>query len=332
MKKIISIFLVIFLVFFYNTGYFIEIKDEIQEKFLKNDLDTRVETIDNKETNIKEVYNFKQIKIGDSKDSVIKKINKPNRIDKSEYNFNWYVYNAYKENFVMVGIKNNKVVALFTNNIDSCENEDIYINKDIKYIKENYESLKYKNKGNIKYEISSNNEYSVIYKNKKYITVFYDKFNKNKICAYQIIEKSCEDEIKDIYAPQDKDIEKSFMYQIIDLVNSTRYKYNLNGLYYNEKATICATKHSEDMKDNDFFDHVNLKNKTPFDRMEKEGIDYLSAGENIAAGQTSAIFVHNGLMNSQGHRKNILGNYKYIGVGVVFGGKYKTYYTENFFG
>ncbi|WP_270305288.1 CAP-associated domain-containing protein, partial [Terrisporobacter petrolearius] len=108
MKKIISIFLVIFLVFFYNTGYFIEIKDEIQEKFLKNDLDTRVETIDNKETNIKEVYNFKQIKIGDSKDSVIKKINKPNRIDKSEYNFNWYVYNAYKENFVMVGIKNNK--------------------------------------------------------------------------------------------------------------------------------------------------------------------------------------------------------------------------------
>jgi len=309
-----------------------EIRDEIQEKFLKNDLDTRVETNDNKETNIKKIYNFKQIKIGDSKDSVIKKINKPNRIDKSEYNFNWYVYNAYKENFVMVGIKNNKVVALFTNNIDSCENEGIYINKDIKYIKENYESLNYKNKGNIKYEISSNNEYSVIYKNKKYITVFYDKFNKNKICAYQIIEKSCEDKIKDIYAPQDKDIEKSFMYQIIDLVNSTRYKYNLNGLSYNEKATICARKHSEDMKNNDFFDHVNLKNKTPFDRMEKEGIDYLSAGENIAAGQTSAIFVHNGLMNSQGHRKNILGNYKYIGVGVVFGGKYKTYYTENFFG
>ena len=35
---------------------------------------------------------------------------------------------------------------------------------------------------------------------------------------------------------------------------------------------------------------------------------------------------------TQGHRKNILGNYKYIGVGVIFGGKYKTYYTENFFG
>ena len=309
-----------------------EIRNTIQEKFLEKNSEISIETDDNKETNTKRVYNFKKIKIGDSKDSVIKKINKPNRIDKSEYNFNWYVYNAYKENFFMIGIKNNKVVALFTNNIDSCENEGIYINKDIKYIKENYETLKYKNKENIKYEISSNDEYSVIYKNKKYITVFYDKFNKNKICAYQIIEKSCEDEIKDIYAQEDKNIEKSFMYQIIDLTNSTRYKYNLNGLAYDEKATICARKHSDNMKKNDFFDHVNLNDETPFDRMEKEGINYLSAGENIAAGQTSAIFVHNGWMNSEGHRKNILGNYKYIGVGVVFGGKYKTYYTENFFG
>ena len=66
--------------------------------------------------------------------------------------------------------------------------------------------------------------------------------------------------------------------------------------------------------------------------MKKENIKYNTAGENIAAGQTNSIFVHNTLMNSYGHRKNILGNYKYIGVGVVFGGKYKTYYTENFFG
>ena len=66
--------------------------------------------------------------------------------------------------------------------------------------------------------------------------------------------------------------------------------------------------------------------------MKKENIKYNTAGENIAAGQTNSIFVHNALMNSYGHRKNILVNYKYIGVGVVFGGKYKTYYTENFFG
>lgn len=332
MKKLIPIFLLLSIIFFCKEGYFVDITNTIQEKLLKKYSVSITGSKDSKETNIKSIDNFKKIKIGDSKDSVIKKINKPNRVDRSEYGFNWYVYNTYKEIFFMVGIKHNKVVALFTNNIDSCENEGIYINKDLNYIKENYKILKYKNKGNIKYEISSNDEYNIIYKNKKYITVFYDKFNKNKIWAYQIIEKNCEDEMKSIYAPVNKDVEKSFMYQIIDLTNSTRYKYNLKELAYNERATLCARKHSEDMKNNDFFDHENLNNETPFDRMEKEGIHYLSAGENIAAGQTNAIFAHNGWMNSQGHRKNILGNYKYIGVGVIFGGKYKTYYTENFFG
>lgn len=332
MKKLICVLLVIFIVVFYNAGYFEDITNMVKEKFLQKDPLVNIENDYNEESGEEVIYNFEKIKIGDSKDSVIQKINKPNRIDKSEYNFNWYVYNTYKENFIMIGIKSNKVVALFTNNIDSCENEGICINKDLKYIKENYRTLKYKNKGNIRYEISSNDEYDIIYKNKKYITVFYDKFDKDKIWAYKIIEKSCEDEVKSIYPQEDKNIEESFMYQIIDLTNSTRYKHNLKKLSYDEKTTICARKHSEDMKNNNFFDHENLKNETPFYRMANEGINYVNAGENISSGQTNAIFVHNGLMNSQGHRKNILGNYKYIGVGVIFGGKYKTYYTENFFG
>lgn len=332
MKKFIIFLLVILIGVFFNRHYIQEKINTLQEEIQNNYLAEDIEHDKNKEDDIKTINNFKNIKIGDSKESVIEKLSEPNRIDKSEYKFNWYVYNTYKENFIMVGIKKDKVVALFTNNIDSCENEKIYINKDMEYIKENYEILSYKHKGNIKYKISSNDEYDIIYKHKKYITVFYDKFNENKIWAYQIIEQSCEDEVNTIYPSENNDIEKSFMYEIIDLTNSTRYKYNLEKLSYDEKATICARKHSKDMRDNNFFDHKNLHDESPFDRMEKEGINYSTAGENIAAGQTSAIFVHNGWMNSQGHRKNILGNYKYIGVGVIFGGKYKTYYTENFFG
>ncbi|MCP8345202.1 CAP domain-containing protein [Clostridioides difficile] len=100
---------------------------------------------------------------------------------------------------------------------------------------------------------------------------------------------------------------------------------------YSEQATLSSRKHSEDMRDNNFFDHVNKKNETPFDRMKREGIVYTSAGENIAAGQINAIYAHEAWMNSEGHRKNILGNYNNIGVGVIFGGSYKTYYTQNFY-
>ena len=191
MKKLISIILVLSMILLYNVNNFQQIKDYIVDELEDKQIS------DNK-VDINQIYNFKRINIGDSKESVIEKLSNPNRIDKTPYNFFWYVYNTYKESFVMVGIKNNKVVALFTNNIDSCENENIYINKDINYIKEHYKTLEYQLKGNIRYEITSNNEYDIIYKNKKYITVFYDKYNDNKIWAYEIVEKLSEDEINEI--------------------------------------------------------------------------------------------------------------------------------------
>ncbi|MFM1655740.1 CAP domain-containing protein [Brevibacillus sp. B_LB10_24] len=76
---------------------------------------------------------------------------------------------------------------------------------------------------------------------------------------------------------------------------------------------------------------MNPDRKSPFDRMKKDGIIYKQASENIAAGQTSAIFAHESWMNSAGHRKNILGDYSRLGVGMSFGGTYSTYYTQNFY-
>ena len=114
-----------------------------------------------------------------------------------------------------------------------------------------------------------------------------------------------------------------------DLTSTT--KNNLDILSYSEKATTSSRKHSEDMMIKNYFDHINKENKSPFNRMEEEGINYKNAGENIAAGQSSAIYAHHAWMNSLGHRKNILGDYKYIGVGVIFGGYYNIYYTQNFY-
>lgn len=85
------------------------------------------------------------------------------------------------------------------------------------------------------------------------------------------------------------------------------------------------------MRDKNYFDHINKKNETPFDRMKKQNIIYSLAGENIAAGQISAIYAHEAWMNSLGHRKNILGDYENLGVGVSFGGHYNIYYTQNFY-
>ncbi|MEG1409907.1 MAG: CAP-associated domain-containing protein [Terrisporobacter sp.] len=331
MKKFLSVFLVILLIFCYNTNFFQEIKEIIEIKVLNENENYKMKDRE-KTIKVEEIDYFENIKIGDTKESVIEKLKEPVRIDNSEYNFKWYIYKNNKEKFIMIGIENKKVVALFSNNINSCESEGIDINKDINYIRENYSTLSYKTKGNVKYKITSNDEYHIIYKNRKYITAFYDKHDDNRIWAYLIIDKNSEDEVNDIYPKDKENLIKSYELEIIDLTNCTRYSNNLSPLQYSEKAKISATNHSLDMSDNNYFDHNNLKNETPFDRMEKQNINYTTAGENIAAGQTNAIFAHNGWINSLGHRKNILGNYTYIGVGVIFGGYYKTYYTENFFG
>ncbi|MEH7309085.1 CAP domain-containing protein [Neobacillus drentensis] len=75
-----------------------------------------------------------------------------------------------------------------------------------------------------------------------------------------------------------------------------------------------------------------MKGQSPFDRMKADDISFHLAGENLAYGQFSSIFAHEGLMNSLGHRENILrAGYEYLGVGVAFNNESQPYYTENFF-
>src|SRR5690606_18492148 len=85
------------------------------------------------------------------------------------------------------------------------------------------------------------------------------------------------------------------------------------------------------MADNNYFSHTNLDGLSPFERMENDNIHYVMAGENLASGQISSIYAHEGLMNSIGHRENILQkDFEELGVGVAFNDEWRPYYTENF--
>ena len=65
--------------------------------------------------------------------------------------------------------------------------------------------------------------------------------------------------------------------------------------------------------------------------MKAAGITYSSAGENIAAGQSSPQNVMDSWMNSPGHRKNILNpDFEYIGVGLARGGSNGIYWAQEF--
>ncbi|CEO06125.1 Ca-chelating serine protease [[Clostridium] sordellii] len=277
------------------------------------------------------IRSYEDIKIGDDKESVISKIGLPDRKDLSEYGFTWYVYNRFKNNFIMVGIENEKVVGLYSNSLNSCETKGIKIGDKLGDVREKYKPIEYKKKGNIKFVVESKNQFDILLEDDKYITLFYDIHNNSKVRSYQIIDKNIENKTSDIYPVFNEQLKYSFEMQTIDLINSERDKNDLDRLTFSEKAKISSEKHSEDMKENNYFDHLNKENETPFDRMKKEDIIYSIAGENIAAGQINSVYAHEALMNSLGHRKNILGDYENVGVGVSFGGHYKIYYTQNFY-
>ena len=117
-------------------------------------------------------------------------------------------------------------------------------------------------------------------------------------------------------------------------MNQERATASLPALTYNDPLAQVAYDHSWDMDKRDFFDHVNPDGDDPFDRMTNQGVSYSWAGENIAAGQSTAASVMAAWMGSSGHRDNILSsNFTEIGIGVkenTFGGSFSIYWTQNF--
>ena len=64
--------------------------------------------------------------------------------------------------------------------------------------------------------------------------------------------------------------------------------------------------------------------------MSKRKIKFISAGENLAYAPTVEI-AHQGLMNSPGHRENILRpSFGRVGIGVIDGGVYGKMFTQDF--
>lgn len=118
--------------------------------------------------------------------------------------------------------------------------------------------------------------------------------------------------------------------QMLKLVNEARSQNNLPPLKADVELSNVARIKSQDMIDNNYFSHNSPKYGNPFDMLKAFGIKYTQAGENIAGNQ-NVQNAHNSLMNSPGHRKNILSpNYTHIGIGIRKGGPYRNMFTQMF--
>lgn len=118
--------------------------------------------------------------------------------------------------------------------------------------------------------------------------------------------------------------------QMLNLVNQARAQNNVPPLQIDMQVTNVARIKAQDMIDNNYFSHNSPKYGSPFDMMKSFGVSYVQAGENIAGNQT-VVNAENALMNSPGHRKNILNPaYTHIGIGIKSGGPYGNMFSQMF--
>lgn len=112
------------------------------------------------------------------------------------------------------------------------------------------------------------------------------------------------------------DLEK----QMLDLVNRERVANGLRPLAPDPELTEVARRHSADMFARGYFAHDTPEGHSPFDRMHEANVQFLTAGENLALAPTLSL-AHTGLMNSPGHRANILRpQFGRVGIGIMDGG------------
>jgi len=117
---------------------------------------------------------------------------------------------------------------------------------------------------------------------------------------------------------------------MLALVNHERTSRGIPALVMNQQARVEARAYSQTMLLEGYFSHIDNSGHNPFDRMRAAHIKFDIAGENLALAPTLAL-AHQGLMNSPGHRANILNPaYRTVGIGIENAGPYGLMVTQDF--
>ncbi|MFT2009944.1 CvpA family protein [Pontibacter sp. 13R65] len=118
--------------------------------------------------------------------------------------------------------------------------------------------------------------------------------------------------------------------EMLELLNKERLAQGLQPLVADTSLREVARRHSADMFSRGYFSHHSPEGQDAFDRIRQANISFRIAGENLALAPTLPI-AHEGLMNSPGHRANILQRrFGRVGIGVLEGGSRRLMITQNF--
>ncbi|MCK8522154.1 CAP domain-containing protein [Aquimarina sp. D1M17] len=151
-------------------------------------------------------------------------------------------------------------------------------------------------------------------------------FFKYYLCAFIAITAvvSCSDEDDTVTSPN----EISITEEILKLVNEHRQSQGLSALEMNTTAEELAVDHTRYMISQGDISHDNFSSRSGV-LNEKENAT--GTAENVASFYPDAASVVQGWLNSEGHRRNIEGNFTHTGIAALKDDQGRYYYTQIFY-
>ncbi|NLX90302.1 MAG: hypothetical protein GXZ07_01705 [Firmicutes bacterium] len=278
------------------------------------------------------------IRLGETDLRVRQVLGEPAGFEETVYGYQWWVYNRDPLNYMLVGIKDARAVALYIYGEQWSfgpvkagdglqELKKHFKPADGLYLEENRTFYKYVRPALVFPGLVA--------------SFYYDSGKKNALVALRLEEReTAEERLKNFFrfrsAKGDREAwdagrmlraEAADERILFDLVNGARAREGLPSLLWHDGAANAARGHSKEMYLHNYFNHVSeVTGKTLAQRLDAEKVDFVLAAENIARGQMDAVEAHHDLMNSPEHRKNILNpELSSLGAGV-----YGDCFTQNY--
>lgn len=273
------------------------------------------------------------VTLGMSTQEIDKLFGTPEETIMSEYGFVWNIYHNNFKNYIQIGIKDDTVVAMYSNSANlSFKGLTVSSTKDDARTQLG-EPIDGIIKGDTRYLSNGSDEnanFEVFQTDGAYVTLFYDSYANNSLTSVNIIDYDVEQGFKRLYAEPSPELKENFEKQSFYVTNAARAREGLSPYKPHQQLDKIAFAHSADMVENNYFSHTGLNGDSVLERALAADIDCSAVGENLAMGAQNSLYLHELLMNSEGHRKNILANFTHMGTGVAFKEDGSPYLTQNF--
>lgn len=282
--------------------------------------------------------------IGKKTNALLDFYGEPDRLDASAYGYDWWIYNQVYQKFVMFAVENGVITQVYTNGQQSNvvpyqigqSLQEIYqlsaIETEVTVsIDDNlYTFIMTEDDMNTRIIVKLGDIFAQLYMDSKEGTLTGVRFlNGETMALHRPYEMAFVGELISPPSPNSYLIEDSNQgsaAQLVDILNVFRLNRDVPITINDEVLSNIAKEHSEEMYMENYLSHESPTKGNLKDRLEKEGVSYKKAEENIATAYIDAIEAIHGWLNSKSHRDIMLNeDYSLVGSGV-----FMNYYTQLF--